>query len=145
MTTYALLQDGKSAIRSSDGACVPWDATNNQPLDISGLAGRVWIADGSPAPLAPAAAVVTAATVKAECQRRTYAVMSDSAQKNMMANAVAGNLTADEMAAWKEGVAWISSMQTVCRTLIAAADSTYTEDAHWPPAPAAATALARQY
>jgi hypothetical protein len=99
----------------------------------------------SSAPLASAAAVATAPTVNAECQRRTYAALFDSAQKNMMANAVAGNLTADELTAWKEEVAWISSMQTVCRALIAAADSTYTEDPLWPPAPAAAAALARQY
>lgn len=39
------------AIRSGDGAVVPWNATANLgPLDIGGAAGQTWIADGSPTP-----------------------------------------------------------------------------------------------
>ena len=42
-----------SAIRSSDGALVPWSVTPSAgPLDIGGLAGRTWLQDGSPTPSA---------------------------------------------------------------------------------------------
>jgi hypothetical protein len=53
MNIYTLTANSNYAIRSSDGATVPWDAANNQPLDIGGLAGRIWEQDGSPAPVAP--------------------------------------------------------------------------------------------
>jgi hypothetical protein len=50
MTTNALTSNAGYAVRSSDGAVVPWNRTNNQPLDIGGLAARIWIADGLPRP-----------------------------------------------------------------------------------------------
>jgi hypothetical protein len=124
---------------------IPWDSANNQPLDIGGLAGRIWIVDGSPAPLAPQPVAVTAQAVNAECQRRIYAALSDNAQKNMTANAAAGNLSAADMAAWKEGVAWIAQMQTVCRALVAASDASYADDSHWPPCPTDTVHLAAKY
>ena len=53
MAEYTLSQDGKYATRSSDGAFVPWDVENNQPLDIGGLAGEIWRRQGSPLAVAP--------------------------------------------------------------------------------------------
>lgn len=86
-----------------------------------------------------------AAAVNAEARRRIYAIASDDAQKNMMANAIAGNFSADDVTAWKNGVAWVSAMQVAARALIASADATYADDAHWPPVPADAAALAARY
>jgi hypothetical protein len=42
--------DNFLALRSGDGALVPWNPQANQPLDIDGHAGRIWKQDGSPIP-----------------------------------------------------------------------------------------------
>jgi len=49
--TYTYSRPDKTMTRrSSDGAFVPWDPVANTPAD-TGYAYRVWIDDGSPAPL----------------------------------------------------------------------------------------------
>lgn len=90
-------------------------------------------------------ASMLAPAIKAECARRIYAVVSDNTQKNMMSNAIAGNFTADDVSAWRAGVAWINAMRAVWPALAAAGDETYRDDAHWPPCPAEAMALAARW
>lgn len=84
-------------------------------------------------------------TIKGECGRRIYAIASDSAQKNMLANFVAGNLTPEDEAAFRAGTNWIRSMQETCRQLIGTADAGYAEDSKWPAVPDGVVALAARF
>lgn len=145
--TYTLTQDSAHAVRSSDGAVIPWNADGDHPLDVGGLVDRQWQADGSPKsePYVAPPPVFSVDAVFSECARRIYAVVSDNAQKNMAANAAAGNLSEADMASFKNGLAWIGAMQASCRSMIAAGDATYAEDQHWPVVPADAAALAERF
>jgi hypothetical protein len=90
-------------------------------------------------------AIVRKETIDAECARRIFAVASSSTQANLSANFLAGNLSAEQVAAYKNGVAWIGSMQAACRAMIAAGDVAYAQDAKWPAPPADGVALAAQF
>jgi hypothetical protein len=108
--TYTLTQRG-GVVRGSDGAFVPEDAGN-----ADWRAFLAWRASGkepSPIPAPP----FDAGAVKAECGRRIYAVASDSAQKNMLANIAAGLMSEADKALFDAGVAWIGAMQEACRAL----------------------------
>ena len=48
--TYIFGNTDHTVAQRSDGASIPWNTVANQPADISSLAGREWIADGSPIP-----------------------------------------------------------------------------------------------
>lgn len=87
----------------------------------------------------------SADAVKAECGRRIYGVASDSAQKNMLANAVAGHMSTADKATFRSGVDWIAAMQTVCRSLVAAQDVSFAADEHWPPVPDGVADLAARF
>jgi hypothetical protein len=116
MTTYILTPDGKSAIRSSDGASVPWDMASNRPLDIGGLAGRIWEQDGSPAPITPPAptlAEIKATALAALAERRWRAetggtlvngatiATDENAQAKIIGAVVAALRDANYSAQWK--------------------------------------------
>lgn len=92
----------------------------------------------------PIASVVVD-VIKDECARRIYAIASDNAQKNMLANFVPGNLSAEDEAVFKAGTGWIMSMQATCRQLIGAADAAYREDSKWPAVPDGVAALAARF
>lgn len=141
---YTLTKHGDGAIRSSDNAYVPWDATLDQPLDINGLAGRTWVADGSPKSR-PYVTPWSIMAVKSECGRRIYAVASDNAQKNMTANFTAGFMSAEDQLAYKAGVEWITNMQAVCHGLIISQEPDFMANAAWPICPAEVIALAQRY
>src|SRR5213596_2366731 len=47
---YIFTNIDHTQVQRDDGAFVPWDADNNQPLDINGHAGRLWKYAGSPTP-----------------------------------------------------------------------------------------------
>lgn len=83
--------------------------------------------------------------VKTECGRRIYAVASDSAQKNMLANVAAGKMSASDKRLFNSGVEWIASMQEVCRSLATARDVTFAKDSHWPEPPPGVADLASRY
>jgi hypothetical protein len=121
--TLAVPDDHRNADRQAIAA---WEAAGNEIAE-------------------PPEPTISAEMIKAECARRIYAIASDNAQKNMMANAIAGNFDEDDVTAWQAGVAWIATMQTVCRELIAAGDATYAQDGHWPLCPESAAALAARY
>lgn len=83
--------------------------------------------------------------IKTECARRIYAYASDNAQKNMLANVVAGVITGDDLATYKAAVTWIGEMQAACRAMIASADASYGDDAKWPPLPDGVLALVARF
>jgi len=83
--------------------------------------------------------------VKAECQRRIYAVVDQIAQVNLAAAAAGLVLTEEQMAVYRAGLAWIASMRTVCGSLIAASDRTFSDDRHWPAPDASIVALAEAF
>lgn len=94
----------------------------------------------------------TAVAIKAECGRRIFAVINETAQKNTAAAAAAGwPGEADEaaraatQAAFVAGVQWIGAMRAVCATLIAAQDATFADSAHWPAPPPSVVALAARF
>jgi len=136
--TYTLAEKG-GVVRGSDGACIPQDEGN-----ADWRAYQAWVASGK-TPSPPPAPPFDPNAVKAECGRRIYAVASDSAQKNMLANIAAGLMSEADKAAFDAGVQWISDMQAACRALIAAQDATFAEDAHWPAIPAGVADLAARF
>lgn len=88
---------------------------------------------------------IVADLVKTECAKRIYAVASDNAQKNMLANYVAGDLTPEDEATFKNGTNWIMAMQATCRNLILSPDVAYRDDSKWPSVPDGVAALAAEF
>lgn len=138
MTDLSYAFGPRGSVVRSDGAHIPTDPSNADRRDFD-----AWVAAGGVA--APWAPPFDAAGVEAECGRRIYAVASDNAQKNMLANIVANAMSAEDKETFDSGVAWIASMQAVCRALIAAEDDTFADDAHWPAVPAGVAALADRF
>jgi hypothetical protein len=50
MTYIFTSADKTVALHEEDGGNVPWNPTLNQPEDIGGYAGRLWMDEGSPIP-----------------------------------------------------------------------------------------------
>jgi hypothetical protein len=48
--SYVFANSDQSSVIRDSVSVVAWDPVNNQPLDITGLAGRLWIQAGSPVP-----------------------------------------------------------------------------------------------
>lgn len=91
----------------------------------------------------PPARVVQPERISAACERRILAVLSRNTQANLSAYATdlslkvgAGEqLTADEqadIAAARAARAWTVAMIQACRSMIAALDPGYLDDASWP-------------
>ncbi|MGR3435277.1 MAG: hypothetical protein ACU0CO_10370 [Shimia sp.] len=95
--------------------------------------------------------VAYAKLVSQECRRRIYLVASAETQMNMAA-AVAvisaktsSSRSAEETATLQgleAGVGWIAAMRGNVQTLAADPDKDFTDDAHWPAAPAEALDIA---
>ena len=81
---------------------------------------------------------------KAECARRIYAVASQVAQMNMASVAAAGVMTADDMTAYRAGLAWIASMRAAW-VVICDKASDPLDDASWPAVPNGVAALAARF
>jgi len=86
-----------------------------------------------------------ASTIGVECKRRIYEIASDTAQTNLIGNAIAGTLSDADMTTYKDAVAWIAAMIAVCRSLISTADATFADDAHWPTPSDAVVTLASKF
>ncbi len=56
---YTFANAEHTIVLRDDGANIPWDPELNQPLDVDGYVGRLWIAAGSPIPQEYVAPVVT--------------------------------------------------------------------------------------
>lgn len=83
--------------------------------------------------------------VKAECQRRIYAVVDQVAQVNLAAAAAGGVLTTDQKDAYRSSLTWIASMRARCGELIATREQTFAVDRHWPATPAEVIAIAKAF
>ncbi|MGH1461008.1 MAG: hypothetical protein ACRBB6_03120 [Neptuniibacter sp.] len=70
--------------------------------------------------------------INRECERRIYGVVSDNAQKNIMAHRVEGLLTEAQVQTWRDGLIWIRAMQDTARILIESGEENYVIDTHWP-------------
>jgi hypothetical protein len=137
MTRYTINPNG--GVIRDDGACVP-----EEPTNIDWQEYQDWLFAGNTADVPPPAPF-DPFEVQRECGRRIYLNASDNAQKNMLANFVSGTLTPEDQQAFKDGTAWIRSMQETCRTLIATEDWDYTLDSKWPAVPEAAKNLAARF
>lgn len=85
------------------------------------------------------------ASIKAECQRRIYAVVDQIAQVNLAAAAAGGVLTSDQMTVYRAGLAWIASMRAVCGQLVTNKDEAFKDDRPWPDPDPTIIALADQF
>jgi hypothetical protein len=139
----ATLSDGSKLVPRmlDDAGSPPWISSTGQTTSFDGTNYVVTISYAG----AAINADILKQIINTECGRRIYAVASDNAQKNMSANAIAGNLSADDLTAFKNGTIWITAMQNAARALIVATDSTYADDSHWPVCPPEAAALAAKY
>lgn len=83
-----------------------------------------------------AAAVAAAALEarKAECRARIFAVADSIAQINLAAAAAAGALSAEQMATYRAGLAWVDAMRAAC-----------TSGDDWPAVPAGVAELAAHF
>lgn len=70
---------------------------------------------------------------KARCREKILAVVDETAQINLAAAAAAGALDAAQMAAYRQGLAWIHAMRAACA------------DGNWPEAPADVVSLASAF
>ncbi|WP_321448402.1 hypothetical protein [uncultured Cohaesibacter sp.] len=113
------------------------------------------LAHGVPqATIDEAIAAVRLDTIKADCQRRIYDVLSAETQANIAsAAAVIGSVAeadrtteqADMLAAASEMVDWIAAMRAAVQALAVDTGADYTLDAAWPECPATVIALAADY
>lgn len=77
-----------------------------------------------------------AAKVKAECQRRVYAVADVNEQMNMASSQALGRLSAEQSALYAAGFVWITEgMLSACRALAADPSADWQADEAWPAAP----------
>lgn len=74
-----------------------------------------------------------AAAAKAECRRRIFEVVDQTAQMNLSAAAAAGVLTDEQLATYREGLRWIHSMRAA------------QADQNWPDVPAGVAELAAEF
>lgn len=72
---------------------------------------------------------------KAECRKRIFAVIDQTAQMNLAAAAAADALSADDLATYKLGLEWISAMRAAWPTM---PDT-------WPEVPAGVAELAARF
>lgn len=113
------------------------------------------LAQGVPqAAIDAAETAVRLSLIKAECQRRIYAVLSAEAQTNIAtAAAVIGAIdVADRTAAQiamlakaSDAVNWVAAMRSQVQTIKSDEDLDYATDEAWPDCPATVTALAEDY
>lgn len=70
--------------------------------------------------------------IKAECSRRIFAVVDQTAQINLTAAASAGRMTDAQMTTYREVLAWVDDMRAACLPLIVGDEADYLADASWP-------------
>jgi len=86
------------------------------------------------------------AVIKAECSRRILAILDLYTTSNIMGASVSGELDAAQMATFRDGRAWVASMQATSRALILdPLLPDHTPDAVWPMLPDGVADLAAQF
>jgi hypothetical protein len=83
--------------------------------------------------------------IRAECQRRIYAVASPNTQMNMTAARADGRLSAPDAVSYAAALDWVAAMRTRCATLIADGASDWLSDEQWIPVPPAVADLAQRF
>lgn len=83
--------------------------------------------------------------IKAECQRRIYAVSSQNGQINMTAWVASGQANDADKLAFINALAWVQSMRNACASLIADENAEYFADVHWPDCPGDVVTLASRF
>ncbi len=107
---------------------------------------RNWMAEGGTPETAPhGGAQILAARIAGECQRRIYAVASQTCQMNMTAWIASGQADEGERAAFNAALAWVQAMRAACADLIAAGEAAFADDRSWPTCPTAAVTLAARF
>lgn len=89
--------------------------------------------------LAAQAQEARAEAIRAECRRRILAVMDETVQMNMAADAAAGRFDENARKAYGAALAWRDAMRARAREFRQGRPGDFTIDAAWPvPAPAVA-------
>ncbi|MFT4097054.1 MAG: hypothetical protein QM651_08005 [Rhodoblastus sp.] len=78
-----------------------------------------------------------------ECETRIFAVASRNCQVSMLSER--DTFTPDEEAAYVLARDWVAAMKSASRALVAARDTTFADDSHWPACPPEAAALAARF
>ena len=93
----------------------------------------------------PNPAFFDAAAIKAECQKRIYAVASPNCQMNMTAY-VAGDLAnPQDKKSFINSLSWVQAMRGVCLGLIAGNATEFSNDSLWPICPDDVIVLASKF
>lgn len=85
------------------------------------------------------------AAIKAECRRRILAVLDETAQMNLAADAAAGRLGRADRAAYAASLAWRDAMRARAAELGAGTGRDFTDDAAWPAPDARIADLAARF
>lgn len=83
--------------------------------------------------------------VKAECQRRIFAVATTNTQMNLTAARAAGRLSTGDQAVYAAGLDWIDAMRERCADLIVSGNADYLLDQSWPAPPDGLADLVSRY
>jgi hypothetical protein len=138
-----LASDNKS-VNTQDG---DFPAPDGCSLMTVEGADKGWTVSGDtlipPPPPTPPAPVP--GDIKAECQRRIYAVASPDCQMNMTAYVASGTASTSDKAAFNSSLGWVMAMRATYATLATSLDPTFKQDSHWPVCPSDAVALAAKF
>ncbi|MBI6630659.1 hypothetical protein [Pontibaca salina] len=85
------------------------------------------------------------AAINAECRRRILALLDQTAQLNLAADAAAGRLHRADKAAYRASLAWRDAMRARAGELDADGQADFTADAAWPAPGAPVTELAARF
>lgn len=80
-----------------------------------------------------------------ECRKRIFAVVNDTAQKNMTAFAAAGLFTPEQMQVYKSGLMWVAQMRGTWRDLANDRRKNIEADSNWPSPPPDLIELSKQF
>lgn len=80
---------------------------------------------------------------KAECKKRITAVLSETAQLNLIADAASGRLNEAQLDAYAEWLAWVEQMRAAWSLIPKESDTVHSDD-FWPDVPDKISVLKRK-
>ena len=95
--------------------------------------------------IAPYVVVFVADAVRTECSRRIFVAASQNAQINMNGYMVSSLATDSDKAAFIGWHQWRKSMTDQCASLVAASDTSFAFDSHWPVCPSDVIAFVAKF